>query len=181
MLVAIVVPFSLTYIVGKKKLSDLETEGKKVSEEVTFVSPFQGKMLSLNEVDDKVFSEGLMGDGFAVELSDGKVVAPFDGKVIMTFPTKHAYGLRRNDGVEILLHIGMDTVELKGEGFESYVELDQEISSGDVICKVDLDLVKVNHKSLVSPVVFTSGQKITLCKKDQNIKILEKDIINIDN
>lgn len=177
MAVAVIIPFVLTYIVGKKKLTDLEINGNK---EVTFVSPFQGKMMVLSEVEDKVFSEGLMGDGFAVELSDGKVVAPFNGKVIMTFPTKHAYGLRRHDGVEVLLHIGMDTVELKGEGFNNYVEDGQEIKVGDVICKVDLKSIQANHKSLVSPVIFTSGQRIEVCKAHQNISILEKEIVKIN-
>lgn len=175
--VAVIISFSLTYLVGKKKLTNLEINGNKES---AFVSPFQGKMMVLSEVEDKVFSEGLMGDGFAVELSDGNVLAPFNGKVIMTFPTKHAYGLRRHDGIEVLLHIGMDTVELKGEGFESYVKDGQEIKVGDVICKVDLETIKANQKSVVSPVIFTSGQRIEVCKAHQNINALEEEIVKIN-
>lgn len=175
--VAVIISFSLTYLVGKKKLTNLEINGNKES---VFVSPFQGKMMVLSEVEDKVFSEGLMGDGFAVELSDGNVLAPFNGKVIMTFPTKHAYGLRRHDGIEVLLHIGMDTVELKGEGFESYVKDGQEIKVGDVICKVDLGTIKANQKSVVSPVIFTSGQRIEVCKAHQNINALEEEIVKIN-
>lgn len=175
--VAVIISFSLTYLVGKKKLTNLEINGNKES---VFVSPFQGKMMVLSEVEDKVFSEGLMGDGFAVELSDGNVLAPFNGKVIMTFPTKHAYGLRRHDGIEVLLHIGMDTVELKGEGFESYVKDGQEIKVGDVICKVDLETIKANQKSVVSPVIFTSGQRIEVCKAHQNINALEEEIVKIN-
>ncbi len=116
MAVAIVVPFVLTMIVGKKKLTISSKQ-----EEKDFISPMQGRLMPLTEVEDQVFSQGLMGDGFAVELKDGQVLAPFSGEVVMTFPTKHAYGLRREDGLEVLIHIGMDTVQLNGEGFESYV------------------------------------------------------------
>ena len=122
MAVAIVIPFALTMIVGKKKLT-VPTK----QEEKDFISPMQGRLMPLTEVEDQVFSQGLMGDGFAVELKDGQVLAPFSGEVVMTFPTKHAYGLRREDGLEVLIHIGMDTVQLNGEGFESYVQQGDQV------------------------------------------------------
>lgn len=164
MLVAIVVPFVLTYIIGKKKLTEEDLYGKQVAPvaHADFVSPFTGKAMPLSEVEDQVFSQGLMGDGFAVELTDGKVIAPFDGEVVMTFPTGHAYGLKRDDGLEVLIHIGMDTVELNGEGFTSKVKQGDVVSAGDELAEVDLDVVQKAGKSLVSPVVFTSGQKAHL-------------------
>lgn len=108
MLVAIVVPFVLTYVVDKKKLNDKDINGlsgTKDLDSIKFVSPMTGKLIILDKVEDQVFSQGIMGEGFAVELSKGQIVAPFSGEVVMTFPTKHAYGLKCNDGVEVLLHV----------------------------------------------------------------------------
>lgn len=165
MAVAIVVPFALTMIVGKKKLT-VPTK----QEEKDFISPMQGRLMPLTEVEDQVFSQGLMGDGFAVELKDGQVLAPFSGEVVMTFPTKHAYGLRREDGLEVLIHIGMDTVQLNGEGFESYVQQGDQVVQGQVLAKVDIDYVLSQGKSVVSPVVFTSGQHIECQGQDVQYK-----------
>lgn len=165
MAVAIVIPFALTMIVGKKKLT-VPTK----QEEKDFISPMQGRLMPLTEVEDQVFSQGLMGDGFAVELKDGQVLAPFSGEVVMTFPTKHAYGLRREDGLEVLIHIGMDTVQLNGEGFESYVQQGDHVVQGQVLAKVDIDYVLSQGKSVVSPVVFTSGQHIECQGQDVQYK-----------
>ena len=165
MAVAIVVPFVLTMIVGKKKLTISSKQ-----EEKDFISPMQGRLMPLTEVEDQVFSQGLMGDGFAVELKDGQVLAPFSGEVVMTFPTKHAYGLRREDGLEVLIHIGMDTVQLNGEGFESYVQQGDQVVQGQVLAKVDIDYVLSQGKSVVSPVVFTSGQHIECQGQDVQYK-----------
>ncbi len=165
MAVAIVVPFVLTMIVGKKKLTVSSKQ-----EEKDFISPMQGRLMPLTKVEDQVFSQGLMGDGFAVELKDGQVLAPFSGEVVMTFPTKHAYGLRREDGLEVLIHIGMDTVQLNGEGFESYVQQGDQVVQGQVLAKVDIDYVLSQGKSVVSPVVFTSGQHIECQGQDVQYK-----------
>lgn len=165
MAVAIVILFALTMIVGKKKLT-VPTK----QEEKDFISPMQGRLMPLTEVEDQVFSQGLMGDGFAVELKDGQVLAPFSGEVVMTFPTKHAYGLRREDGLEVLIHIGMDTVQLNGEGFESYVQQGDQVVQGQVLAKVDIDYVLSQGKSVVSPVVFTSGQHIECQGQDVQYK-----------
>lgn len=165
MAIAIVVPFTLTFIVGKKKLN---IPAKK--EEKDFISPMKGHMMPLSQVEDKVFSQRLMGDGFAVELTNVEVIAPFSGEIVMTFPTKHAYGLRREDGLEVLIHIGMDTVQLNGEGFESYVEQGDQVVQGQKLAKVDIDYVLAQGKSVVSPVVFTSGQHIECENKDVEYK-----------
>lgn len=172
MLIAIVVPFVLTYIVGKKKLTEKDLYGKTVAQnEVLPIedihSPLAGTVLPLSKVEDQVFSQGMMGQGFAVDLKDGNVVAPFSGEIIMTFPTKHAYGIRRPDGLEVLIHLGMDTVELNGEGFESFVEQGDVVKQGQVIAHVDLDFVRSKGKSLVSPVVITSGQAVKVNDTNQ--------------
>lgn len=166
MIIAIVIPFVLTFIVGKKRLTTEDLIGdnfeEDVKDQVPFVSPLQGRVMPLTEVQDKVFSQGLMGEGFAVDLTSGDVVAPYTGEIVMTFPTKHAYGIKRNDGLEVLIHLGMDTVELDGQGFECLVKVGDRVKQGQLIAKIDLDYVKSQKKSLVSPVVITSGEHVKL-------------------
>ena len=195
MIFAIAIPLVLTLIVGKKKLKPedltdntdiLETVSNNVStaEAITldddnFVSPMNGKVYKLSDIADEAFSSGAMGEGFAIELADGMVTSPCDGEIIAVFPTKHAYGIETANGNEILIHIGMDTVELNGEGFESFVKVGDKIKKGDKIAKVDLEYVKNHGKSLVSPVVFTDGTKINLLKENNVIKNGEGKIIEI--
>lgn len=192
MAIAIVVPFILTVILGQKKLAPEDLYGKDIYKEDNpeklidgetaaagesdFVAPMTGRVLDLDEVDDKVFADKLMGDGFAIELTESEVVSPVDGLVAMTYPSKHACGIKADSGEEILIHIGMDTVELEGKGFESFVEANQRVKKGDLLCKVDLDYVKNQGKSLVSPIIFTSGEKVKLLGKDtvkRNEKVIE--------
>lgn len=148
--------------------------GKK---KTRFKSPMTGKMLELSDVPDPVFASGTMGAGFAVELTDGIVAAPFDGKITACFPTGHAYGMESADGVEVLLHIGIDTVELKGAGFARKVENGQSVKQGDVLVEVDLARVKEGGKSVVSPVVFTAGQAVKPRKIGERIAVGENDIL----
>ena len=170
MVIAIVIPFVLTYVIGKKKLTDVDLYGKQNKNEVLeFVSPVEGKVMELSEVEDKVFSQGIMGNGFAVELTSGTVRAPFSGEVTVVFPTGHAIGMKRADGLEVLIHIGMDTVQLNGKGFSLHVKQGDYVSAGDVLVEVDLDYIKSEGKSLVSPVVFPNGQAVSL-KVQGNIK-----------
>ena len=163
MVIAIVIPFVLTYVMGKKKLTDVDLYGKQNKNEILeFVSPVEGKVMELSEVKDKVFSQGIMGNGFAVELTSGTVRAPFSGEVTVVFPTGHAIGMKRADGLEVLIHIGMDTVQLNGKGFSLHVKQGDYVNAGDVLVEVDLDYIKSEGKSLVSPVVFPNGQAVSL-------------------
>lgn len=187
MLVAIIVPFSLTMVVGKKKLAvenTQEIEKNNNSEIIETVSekmimPMTGTLLPLSEIEDKAFASGAMGDGFAVDLKDSIVIAPFSGEIVAVFPTKHAYGLQTLDGKEILIHLGMDTVELNGEGFESFVEMGDKVKQGDKIAKVNLDFVRSKNKSLVSPVIITTGEKLKMEKQNQSVVYGEKNMISI--
>lgn len=163
MVIAIVIPFVLTYVMGKKKLTDVDLYGKQnKNEKLEFVSPVEGKVMELSEVEDKAFSQGLMGNGFAVELTSGTVRAPFSGEVTVVFPTGHAIGMKRADGLEVLIHIGMDTVELNGKGFSLQVKQGDYVSVGDVLVEVDLDYIQSEGKSLVPPIVFPNGQVVSL-------------------
>lgn len=162
MAVAIVVPFVITYVIGKKKLNINNDKAKEKTnnKKKTLLSPVSGEVVDLSDVDDQVFSEKMMGDGFACYLNEGKIIAPFDGEVVGLFPTKHAYGLKSENGLEILIHVGMDTVELNGNGFDCKVSLNQKIKKGDLLCEVDLNYLKEQGKSIITPVVLPNNEKV---------------------
>lgn len=198
MIVAFCIPFILTTVVGKKKLTSEDISGVDIkqaeftetenidSEEnkvdtvaETFQAPITGITKKLSDIEDKGFASGAMGEGFAIEMQDGKVVAPFSGEVMVCFPTGHAYGLKSNDGKEILIHIGMDTVELDGKGFDVKVQAGQKIKQGDVLVNVDIDYVKSQGKSLVTPIVFTDGRKVELLQENVAVKAGDENIIKL--
>ncbi|MFQ8705117.1 MAG: PTS system trehalose-specific EIIBC component [Thomasclavelia sp.] len=180
MAVAVIVPFVLTYFIGKNKLTNKELGilGETIKDKA-FISPMTGKLLKIEDIEDQVFASKTMGDGFAIELTEGLVRAPINGEIIMTFPTKHAYGLKGNDGTELLIHIGMDTVELQGKGFESFVQVGDQIKQGDKLVNVDIEYIKEHGKTLVSPVVFTSGQSVINLKAGELVKVMEENIIEV--
>ena len=120
------------------------------------VSPYEGELMMLQEVPDEVFSSKAMGDGFAVELTDGVVCSPVNGTLTSVFPTKHAISLVDDYGNEVLLHIGLDTVNLNGEGFEILVEPGCRVCVGDKLAFIDLTLLKDKKISTISPVIFTN-------------------------
>ncbi|MCX4130341.1 PTS system trehalose-specific EIIBC component [Megamonas funiformis] len=198
MIVAFCIPFILTTVVGKKKLTSEDISGVDIkqaeftetenidSEEnkldavaENFQAPITGITKKLSDIEDKGFASGAMGEGFAIEMQDEKVVAPFSGEVMVCFPTGHAYGLKSNDGKEILIHIGMDTVELDGKGFDVKVQAGQKIKQGDVLVNVDIDYVKSQGKSLVTPIVFTDGRKVELLQENVAVKAGDENIIKL--
>lgn len=124
--------------------------------EICLYSPLNGEVKSIDATPDPVFSQKMMGDGVVIFPTDGNVVAPFDGKVTMIFPSKHAIGLESKDGIELLIHYGLDTVSLNGEGFEVLVEVNQAIKTGDPLLKADNALIESKGLSCAVPVVFTA-------------------------
>ena len=122
------------------------------------VSPLDGELLPLSEVKDEVFSSGAMGEGVAIEPSQGVLPAPADGKVVMTFPTGHAIGMKTKDGAEILMHIGMDTVNLQGKGFETLVDKGDEVKAGDELVKFDIDEIHSAGYIVTTPIVVTNSK-----------------------
>ncbi|QTN01267.1 PTS glucose transporter subunit IICBA [Sediminibacillus dalangtanensis] len=146
-----------------------------------FASPLSGEILSITEVPDQVFSGKMMGDGFAIKPDQGTIVSPVNGKVLNVFPTKHAIGLQADNGTEILIHIGIDTVKLKGEGFEAKVQEGDFVEQGQPLMEVDLDYIAEHAASTVTPVVFTNleeGQEVTL-KASGQVNAKDKDIVTI--
>jgi len=115
-----------------------------------------GQLVDISEVPDEVFSTKMMGDGFAMKTVDGIIVSPVDGKIGTVFPTKHAITINSVDGREILIHLGVDTVKLKGEGFEAFVKENQDVKAGDKLVKMDVDFIEKNAKSSMPIVIFTN-------------------------
>ncbi|MGL6248051.1 MAG: PTS sugar transporter subunit IIA, partial [Culicoidibacterales bacterium] len=115
-----------------------------------------GEIIPVSETPDPVFSQKMMGDGYAVMPSNGTVVSPVDGTVELVFPTKHAIGLKSVDGLEIIIHVGLDTVGLKGEGFEVFVAQGDTVTRGQKLLEVDLDAIRDKVPSLVTPVVISN-------------------------
>ncbi|WP_156290245.1 PTS system trehalose-specific EIIBC component [Oceanobacillus salinisoli] len=120
-------------------------------------APLSGKITKLEEVPDPTFSQKLMGDGIAIEPTEGKVVAPFDGEVVLVAGTKHAIGLKGQSGVEILIHIGLETVALDGEGFDVQISQGDKVKTGDTLLTFDLDFIKEKASSHVTPIIITNG------------------------
>lgn len=134
--------------------------------EETIVAPLTGNVRSLENVPDPVFAQKMMGDGFAIEPTDGVVVSPIHGEVVQVFPTKHAVGLRSEGGLEILIHVGIDTVHMQGEGFEAYVKAGDRVKAGDLLLSFDLALVQQKAKSSLTPVVITNGEVVNECHRE---------------
>ncbi|WP_338990407.1 PTS glucose transporter subunit IIA [Spiroplasma endosymbiont of Seladonia tumulorum] len=133
----------------------------KKPKELEIIAPVDGEVIALDKVENEVFSQKMLGKGLAIK--------PIAGKLITVFPTGHAYGIKSNNGVEMLLHIGMDTVSLNGKGFDIQVKQDNNVKQGDLLCNVDLAVLKAkNVPSLDTPIVFTpetmSGKTINIVK-----------------
>jgi len=131
-----------------------------------FEMPIQGEIIPLSEVPDEVFATGMMGQGFAIMPTGNTLYSPVDGRVVSVFPTKHAIGIQTDTGVDLLIHVGLDTVKLKGQGFETLVEQDTFVQRGDALLKLDLEFLKANAPSIATPVIFTNltEQKVTMIK-----------------
>jgi glucose-specific phosphotransferase system IIA component len=138
----------------------LKGEIKSLMTNNGLASPIDGEILELSQVPDETFSQKILGDGFAVNPKSGLVKAPCDGVVEHVFPTSHALIMKNNDGLEILIHVGIDTVNMKGEGFNSLVKAGDLVKKGDRLIEFNLELVKQKAKSAISPVVITNMEKV---------------------
>ena len=122
----------------------------------SITNPVNGKVIPMENVADEVFSKKLLGDGFAVEPTDGDIYSPVKGKVLSIFPTKHAISIITNNGLEVLVHMGIDTVELEGECFDILVKKDQKITNDTKIAKMDIPYILDKQKSTTVIVSFTN-------------------------
>lgn len=172
MAVAVIVPFFLTIFFKKtgilaKTEEDavldvllqepvVEETGLEAGVLVTLISPLTGEMKELSQAQDAVFAQGVMGQGVLIEPSEGELVAPVDATVSVLFPTKHAVGLVSEDGVELLMHIGMDTVNLEGKGFTAHVAQGEKVKAGDKLISFDIDAIKAAGYPVETPVIITN-------------------------
>ena len=143
-------------------------------------NPLSGKVLPLSKVEDAVFSSGAMGNGIAIDPTDNKVYAPFDGTVEFIAETKHAIGLKSDDGVELLIHVGMDTVKMNGKGFDVKTKVNERVKEGDLLLEFDRDEIQKKGYSLITPVVITNSNNFEqneLCLDEE--ALFGKSIINL--
>lgn len=156
--VAIIVPFLLTVIVGFTDPVDAAAPAAPAAATDTVVlSPVDGTVVALSEVPDAAFADASLGKGVAIRPTSGAVYAPFDGTVVAAFPTGHAIGLRGVDGVELLIHVGLDTVKLGGEHFSPKVSSGQQVTAGDLLLEFDGDAIERAGYDLITPVIVTNG------------------------
>uniref|UniRef100_UPI00403F3261 beta-glucoside-specific PTS transporter subunit IIABC n=1 Tax=Candidatus Enterococcus willemsii TaxID=1857215 RepID=UPI00403F3261 len=165
---ALIAAFALVWVIGfsddaPTALSKEEAKGsftgqKKALGKQEAFAPISGKVLPLSEAKDAAFAEGIMGKGIVIEPTVGEVVAPFDGTVLTIFPTKHAIGLVSDDGLEVLIHIGIDTVQLEGKHFESFVESNAKVKKGDKLVNFDIAAIEAEGYSTQVPIIVTNTQ-----------------------
>ncbi|QGX44378.1 PTS system trehalose-specific EIIBC component [Streptococcus equinus] len=176
MLIAVAVPFMLTYVFRKgsilTKAEDDLKNGEKSQVQaivaakkeaqapagtiISIQSPLVGHAKDLSQAQDPVFAQGVMGQGLVIEPTDGELLAPINGVVSAIFPTKHAIGLISDEGVELLMHIGMDTVNLNGQGFTAHVKQGDKVSVGDALISFDVEAIKAAGYPVDTPVIITN-------------------------
>ncbi|WP_430247519.1 PTS glucose transporter subunit IIA [Providencia sp. PAZ2] len=142
------------------KLKSLVSEDKSSSGNIEIIAPLSGEIVNIEDVPDVVFAEKIVGDGIAIKPSGNKIVAPVDGTIGKIFETNHAFSIESDDGIELFVHFGIDTVELKGEGFKRIAEEGQSVKKGDVIIEFDLALLEEKAKSVLTPVVISNMDEI---------------------
>jgi len=193
--IAIGVSFVLTWILWKdeepKKTEQTPEQTQKItveeqkaeikSEDKTVYSPIKGKVIALNSVKDETFAGEFLGKGVAIQPEEGKVVAPFDGKVTVVMDTKHAVGMTSDSGIEILIHIGMDTVQLNGKHYQTYVNIGDEVKKGDLLLTFDKEAIVAEGYEITTPVVVTNTADFKQVNGLAEIQVQKGDvIINIE-
>ncbi len=152
----------------------------KKKKTISIKAPVTGTCIELKEVPDEVFANKMVGDGVAIKPSNGLVLSPCDGEIMQIFPTKHAIGILSQDGIEILIHIGIDTVNLKGEGFDVLVNVGDKVTVGLPIMRVDLGNIESNAKSIISPIIITNMYKVEKIALNHGpVSSAESDIITL--
>ncbi len=146
---------------------------------VKFIMPVSGEVIDIKDIPDPVFAEKMMGDGFGIKPTSNEIVSPIDGEVVSVFPTNHAVGLKTKEGIEVLIHVGIDTVNLKGEGFTSNIKAGDKVLAGDLLLTVDFDGIKGKVPSIITPVIFTAIEGYTFEAKKGNFTVKDEDVINI--
>ena len=190
--IAFISAFVLTWIIGFKDpvnedeevedeiLEEVAVDKAPLMNKITISSPLNGEIVPLTEVKDETFASEMMGKGIAINPKEGKVVSPINGTVQMIFKTKHAIGLKSQDGAEILIHIGMDTVQLDGKHFTAHVKDGDKVKVGDTLVEFDMDAIKKEGYELVTPVIITNTMEyLEIVPKEIKSVNAGEDIITI--
>jgi len=181
--VAVISGFIVTYLLGFEDNAPQNLEKNNFKQDTfpqtvtsaTILTPVEGTVVPLAQVKDAAFSAGIMGKGAAIEPTVGEVHAPFNGTVVTLFPTKHALGLISDEGVELLIHIGIDTVQLEGKYFEAFVKQGQRINKGDLLVKFDLEKINEAGYSTQIPIIVTNSQDYQEVIATHQISVGKKD------
>ncbi|MFD1899508.1 PTS glucose transporter subunit IIA [Enterococcus termitis] len=166
-LIAIIGAFVGTLVIGIKQEPEQQAEvSKEISEKI--YSPVNGKMQLLETVKDDVFSQKLMGDGVAFISNDGKIYAPISGEITMLFDTHHAIGIRSESGIEILIHVGLDTINLKGAGFNPQVKVGDKVTNQQLLLTFDQEAIIEKGYDPIIPLVITNHSEFKDIRKKMN-------------
>lgn len=142
------------------KLKSLVSDDKNSTGNIDIIAPISGEIVNIEDVTDVVFAEKIVGDGIAIKPTGNKIVAPVDGTIGKIFETNHAFSIESDNGIELFVHFGIDTVELKGEGFTRLAEEGQKVQKGDLVLELDLPLLEEKAKSTLTPVVISNMDEI---------------------
>ncbi|WP_348666469.1 PTS glucose transporter subunit IIA [Arsenophonus symbiont of Ornithomya chloropus] len=157
------------------KVKSLVSENK--NKIINILAPISGEIVNIQDVPDVVFSEKIVGDGIAIKPFGNKIVAPINGTISKIFETNHAFSMRSDDGIELFVHFGIDTIELKSEGFFRIAKEGQKVKIGDLILKFDLPLLEKKAKSTLTPVIISNMDEIKQLIKSTGSIILGETII----
>jgi PTS system D-glucosamine-specific IIA component/PTS system glucose-specific IIA component len=149
---------------------------KKQKSDLKLLAPATGKSIDLSKVPDPVFAQKMAGDGVAIDTTEDTIVAPADGVLTLVFKTKHAFAITLDNGIELLVHIGIDTVSLNGEGFEQLVEEGKSVKAGTPIIKIDRSFILEKGFSLITPVLVTNPEIVS-----EIVTSTDKDVIAGEN
>ena len=183
--VASVIGFLLTYLFWKEEIIEEKNENQNTENTMkaksdVVLAPIEGKVIKLENIKDQAFASGALGKGYAIEPKNGKVYSPVDGTVSMLFGTNHAIGITSDSGLEILIHFGMDTVQLEGKGFKAHVKQGDKIKKGQLLLDVDLDILKDGGYETVTPVVITNyDDLLDLILLDKNDVKVGEELIRV--
>lgn len=162
------------------KLKSLIADNKKNMGSIKIVAPLSGEIVNIEDVPDVVFAEKIVGDGIAIKPNGNKIVAPVDGTIGKIFETNHAFSIKSDRGIELFVHFGINTMELKGKGFRRIAERGQYVKKGDVVIELDLILLAEKAKSTLTPVVISNMDEIKeLVKLSGRVVVGETPIIYI--
>ncbi|WP_276768153.1 glucose PTS transporter subunit IIA, partial [Dielma fastidiosa] len=174
--IGFVITFALTFFMGYKeelKPQSVEALNKKIE----ISSPLTGEAVALSNVNDATFANEIMGKGIALIPSEGKVTSPFNGRVLTAFITGHAIGLIDENGVELLIHVGIDTVRLDGKYFNMKVKDGDLVKKGDVLLEFDAEAIKAEGYDLITPVIVTNSKEFVNIKGLEKLNVTQDDMI----